>query len=183
MGRGTGLGLASAYGIVAGHGGAIDVVSEPDRGTVFSVYLPATDRPVSCPVVDEPQISAGQGTVLFVDDEAMVLEVGAEMLRSLGYRVITAAGGSEALDRFQTHREEIDLVVLDMVMPGMNGAQVFDRLQALDPEVVVVLATGYSIDGKMADLLTRGCRGVLQKPYTLAQLSERLESARGVAPR
>jgi CheY-like chemotaxis protein len=174
MGRGTGLGLASAYGIVKNHNGYIDVHSESGRGSTFAVYLPASEKAPSRE--DRPLTEAvtGSGTVLLVDDEEIVREVGGPMLEQLGYRVLTAGGAREAIEVFQREKERIDLVILDLIMPGIGGGETFDRLKEIDPNVRVLLASGYSIDGVAGEILKRGCRGFIQKPFTLDQLSEKI---------
>jgi CheY-like chemotaxis protein len=174
MGRGTGLGLASAYGIVKNHSGYIDVHSENGRGSTFAVYLPASERAPSPEHRPFPETVAGSGTVLLVDDEEIVREVGGSMLERLGYRVLSAGGGREAIEVFRREKDRIDLVILDLIMPGIGGGETFDRLKQIDPNVRVLLASGYSIDGKAGEILRRGCRGFIQKPFTIDQLSEKI---------
>ena len=174
MGRGTGLGLASAYGIIKNHGGLIKAYSEKGEGSTFSFYLPASSRPVKAEVASAATVAEGQGRLLLVDDEEMILEVGAAMLKKLGYSVHTAGNGEAALQFYQAHGDTIDLVILDMVMPGMGGGEVFDRLKAVDPAIKVLLSSGYSINGKASEIIDRGCAGFIQKPFNLAQLSEKV---------
>jgi two-component system, cell cycle sensor histidine kinase and response regulator CckA len=173
MGRGTGLGLASAYGIIKGHGGYIDVISTPGEGTAFTIYLPAVNAG------DPKTIAArkvtlhhGEGTILLVDDEEVVLSVGHQMLDKLGYTVLPARSGGDALQLFAQHRGALDLVILDMVMPDMNGGDVFDQLQEMQPGVPILLASGYSLEGKAEEIMKRGCRGFLQKPFSITTLGE-----------
>jgi PAS domain S-box-containing protein len=177
MGRGTGLGLASVYGIVKNHGGFISVESEKGVGTTFTIFLPASDKGVIEENEPEPRIVTGTGTILLVDDEEMVLEVGEQLLARLGYRVLAAGGGEAALDLYERRNDEIDLVVLDMVMPGLSGGEVFDRMKAADPDVRVLLSSGYTIDGQAQEILDRGCRGFIQKPFDLETLSRKVREA------
>ncbi len=175
MGRGTGLGLASVYGVIKGHGGHINVYSEVGRGTTFNFYLPASAQPADREKPARgPVIRRGEGTVLLVDDEETIVQIAGEMLRELGYTVITARSGAEALEVFAARSKEIDAVLLDMIMPGMGGGELFDRLRAIDPGVKVLLASGFNINGRAAEILARGCRGFLQKPFNLEQLSLKL---------
>jgi CheY-like chemotaxis protein len=174
MGRGTGLGLASAYGIIKNHGGSIKVYSEKGEGSTFSIYLPASSRPVEAEAASVATIAKGQGRLLLVDDERMILDVGSAMLKKLGYSVHTAGSGEEALHIYEKQGPTIDLVILDMVMPGMGGGDIFDRLKAIDPAVKVLLSSGYSLNGKASEIIDRGCAGFIQKPFNLAQLSEKV---------
>jgi two-component system, cell cycle sensor histidine kinase and response regulator CckA len=184
MGRGTGLGLASAYGIIKNHGGTIDVYSEKGCGATFTIYLPATPEAAvrEIPPVLSPS-RTGSETLLIVDDEHIVLDVTQMMLKSLGYRVLAAAGGKEALELFQRNTDQIALVILDMIMPGMGGGETFEQLKALDPGVRVLLSSGYSIDGQAAEIIARGCRGFIQKPFNLLQLSEKIREVLEAPPR
>ncbi len=174
MGRGTGLGLASAYGIIKGHGGYIDVDSVIDRGTVFRVYLPASADGTATAPEPAAAIEKGSGTVLLVDDEETVLEVGCQMLSKLNYRVLAADGGTTAIERYTAARDEIDLVILDMVMPDKGGGEVYDELKALNPEVKVLLSSGYSLDSQARAILQRGCNGFIQKPFNMQALSQKI---------
>ncbi len=174
MGRGTGLGLATVYGIVTSHRGFVTVYSEPARGSTFNVYLPASDREVVEAGASAEQVAAGTETVLLVDDEAAVRSVAAAMLGRLGYTVLVAGSGEEALECFARERSRIDGVVLDLVMPGLGGGETFRRLRALDPGLRVLLASGYSLNGEARGLLDRGCRAFIQKPWSLGELSRKL---------
>lgn len=177
MGHGTGLGLASVYGIVKNHGGSIDVQSRKGEGTAFTVYLPASKLEASPTEDPQPRALQGSGTILLIDDEEMILHVGKQMLEKIGYRVMTASNGKEAVELFRSSSDRVDLVLLDMVMPEMNGAEVFERLRKINPEIKVLLCSGYSLDGKAGELLKEGCCGFIQKPYTMNKLSQKLRSA------
>jgi DNA-binding NtrC family response regulator len=120
-------------------------------------------------------MTKGKGTILLVDDEQMILDVGQAMLNRLGYQVITAKGGEEAVARVQSSAELFDLVILDMIMPSIDGGKVFDHIQKVRPELAVLLSSGYTIDGQAAALMERGCKGFIQKPFTINELSRQIE--------
>jgi PAS domain S-box-containing protein len=173
-GRGTGLSLSSAYGIIKNHGGFINVHSEKGRGTSFTVYLPASKKSAGMEKdICEPVVK-GSGTVLLVDDEKMILDVGGQMLEKLGYQILTAPNGNEALKLFELHQDHIVLVILDMIMPVMGGSETFDKLKSMHPNIKVILSSGYAVDGQAADILKRGCNGFIQKPFSLKQLSRKM---------
>jgi two-component system cell cycle sensor histidine kinase/response regulator CckA len=174
MGRGTGLGLASAYGIIRNHLGIITVYSQKGHGTTFNIYLPASGKEVPMEGETSADIKRGSGTVLLVDDEEMILDVGRRLLEKLGYRVITASGGEEALKIVSESGSEIRLVILDMIMPGMSGEETFKRIKAGYPGINVLLASGYSLNGQAQDILNMGCNGFIQKPFDLADFSQRI---------
>ncbi|MBW6486312.1 MAG: PAS domain S-box protein [Syntrophobacterales bacterium] len=182
-GKGTGLGLASVYGIIKNHGGFINVYSEPGKGASFNIYLPASNSgtaKIEPKSGREAGFIAGEGTILLVDDEQMILDVGKVMLEAMGYKVLTVADGSEAIAKFTAVKngagevEKIDLVIQDMIMPEVGGGAVFDRLKEIDPNVKVLLSSGYSINGQAKEILARGCRGFLQKPFSMEALSRKV---------
>ena len=175
MGRGTGLGLASVYGIIKNHDGYIDVDSEKDRGTTFTIFLPATDKGLDDHAEADARLIKGSGTLLLVDDEELVLDVGVNMLERLGYTVLKASNGAEAVEIFETHKDKIKMVILDIIMPGMGGGVVYDKIKAINPNVKVLLSSGYSVDGMAIELLERGCDGFMQKPFTMEQLSGKIQ--------
>ncbi|MCJ7599877.1 MAG: response regulator [Desulfobulbaceae bacterium] len=174
MGRGTGLGLASVYGIIKGHGGYIDVDSQTERGTTFSIYLPVSKIPVGKAVEIAGELSTGTEMVLLVDDEEIVLDVARKLLETLNYRVLTAKDGDSAIEIFRDKRDDIDLVLLDMVMPHMSGGKVYDQLRGIKPDVKVLLSSGYSITGQATEILERGCNGFIQKPFRVEDLSRKV---------
>lgn len=176
MGRGTGLGLASVYGIIKSHGGYINVYSEKEKGTVFTIYLPASEKIALKEIESGPAaIIKGSGTILLIDDEEMILDVGIELLEELGYTVKSAMSGPEAIDVFKEERGKIDLIIMDMIMPGMGGGETFDRLKEIDPDIKVLLSSGYSINGQATKILRRGCDGFIQKPFNMNQLAEKVQ--------
>jgi PAS domain S-box-containing protein len=179
MGRGTGLGLASAYGIIKGHGGYIDVESKKGHGTTFNIYLPATEKKVERTVKAAEQIIEGTGTILLVDDEAMVLDVGVMLLERLGYTVLQAKGGREAVGVYKQNQDKIDIVILDMIMPDMGGGETYDKMKVINPNVKVLLSSGYSIDGQAKEILARGCDGFIQKPFTMKDLTQSIREILG----
>jgi PAS domain S-box-containing protein len=179
MGGGAGLGLASAYGVVKHHSGTIQVASEKGKGTTFNVYLPASgkelvnDKPVEGPAVKGSEI------ILFVDDQDAVASVGEKMLQTLGYTVLVAKSGKEALDLYGNTHVNIDMVILDMVMPVMSGGETYRALKEINPRVKVILSSGFSIDGEAAKILESGCNGFIQKPFNITDLSKKIREVLG----
>jgi len=173
VGEGTGMGLSGAYATIERHGGFIKVQSQPGEGSTFMTYLPLSTVEASDPGKTAKQEAPvkGQGRILLVDDEEMVRNVAAEMLTTLGYKVFTCVNGAEALEYYQQHWQEIDLVILDMIMPKMNGYDTFKGLRDVNPEVLAILATGYSTDGLAQTILAEGCKTVISKPFEYAELS------------
>lgn len=175
MGRGTGLGLATAYGIIKTHAGIITVDSRKGQGTTFEIYLPASQKDVA---TEEKklanEISKGTETVLIVDDEHRVLDVGKKMLKSLGYKVLIASDGKEAIEVHKKHDDQIHLVILDMIMPRMGGGEAYDKMKDINPSVKVLLSSGYSIEGEATEILERGCNGFIQKPFRMNELAQKI---------
>jgi PAS domain S-box-containing protein len=176
MGRGIGLGLATVYGIIKGHRGMINVYSEPGHGATFTIHLPASEKEVVKEKSATGTIARGSETILLVEDEKMVLEVSKQLLESLGYRVYEAGSGQEAIAVYMEKRNEIDLVILDMIMPGISGGEVFDRLREINSDIKVLLSSGYSITGQAQEILDRGCNGFLQKPFQFEEFSQKIRS-------
>jgi CheY-like chemotaxis protein len=177
-GKGTGMGLAGAYGTVRNHHGTINVHSEVDRGTTVRICLPLAVEvaEVGKPV---PVAAPDQGTahILLVDDEEVVREMAAEMLRSLGYTVTTCADGRKAAAYFQEHWKEVDLVILDMVMPEMGGRDTYIAMCRINPKVRALLSSGYSLNGEAQGILNEGVLGFVGKPYRRSELSRSVAEA------
>jgi len=174
IGKGTGLGLASVYGIIKAHGGYIDVESEEGQGTAFYIYLPVCEETVTQDEAMPAEVVQGNETILLVEDEELVLDISQEILKALGYRVLIARDGKEALQVYQSAQQPIDMVILDMIMPGMGGGETFDHLRKIDPGLKVLLSSGYSLDGQAKEILQRGCNGFIQKPFDIKQLSNKI---------
>ncbi|OEU49722.1 MAG: hypothetical protein BA871_01330 [Desulfuromonadales bacterium C00003096] len=178
MGRGTGLGLASVYGIIKNHSGFINVSSQKGEGATFSIYLPASEKEVIKEKRADTEMLEGKETVLLVDDEEMILDVGQEILKTLGYKVILAGSGKEAIEIVNKARDAVpsapDLVILDMIMPDMEGGKVYDKLKEANPDIKVLLSSGYSIKGQASEIMERGCNGFIQKPFNINDLSQKI---------
>ncbi|MDY6987015.1 MAG: response regulator [Thermodesulfobacteriota bacterium] len=174
VGGGTGLGLASAYGIIKNHGGIINVYSQPGQGSTFNIYLPASEKAVTSHKEPLADVLGGIETVLLVDDEEMIVDVGNEMLTALGYHVMVASNGKQAIALYEHNKDKIDMVILDLIMPDMGGGEVYDRLKEINPKVKVLLSSGYSIEGQANKILERGCDGFIQKPFNIREVSEKL---------
>jgi signal transduction histidine kinase/ActR/RegA family two-component response regulator len=186
VGKGTGLGLATVYGVVRAHEGFLTCASEKDRGTAFDLYFPAlrfrageekapdeTEAEVA-----EPAVPRGRGeTVLLVDDEPSVREVCGDLLEALGYRVLRAASGEEALAVHTEYGREVDVVILDIGMPGMGGRRALRELKRIDPAARVIVASGYADAVHGADMIAAGARAFLEKPYRAVTLARALREA------
>jgi len=174
MGRGTGLGLASVYGIIKSHAGYIDVESEKGHGTTFTIFLPASEKDIEGTADTTVKLIRGSGTLLIVDDEELVLSVGVNMLEKLGYTVLAAKNGTQAVDIFKANKDKIKMVILDIIMPDMGGGEVYDKIKVINPDVKILLSSGYSVNGQAIELLERGCDGFMQKPFTMEELSGKI---------
>jgi two-component system, cell cycle sensor histidine kinase and response regulator CckA len=181
-GEGTGLGLSIVYGIVKQHAGQIDVTSEPGRGTTFHVLFPESQAP-DAGAGEAPRSSrppGGKETILVVDDEAAVRSLVRISLSEVGYTVLEAGDGVEALEAYRRHGRSIDLVLIDLIMPHLGGRETYLRLKEMNPRVKAIFATGYGIDDKTQELLSTGVLGIIKKPYEMSTVESEI---RGVLDR
>ncbi len=178
QGKGTGMGLAMVYGIVENHGGNIEVQSALGEGTSFILRLPSVDRPLETALERTVEdVLSGHGQILIVDDHTVVRDVTAQMLGSLGYEVVTARDGLDALEYYRENQSDIDLVVLDLVMPRMGAKECFREMKRINPKARAILSTGYVNNNAVQELINDGIIGFVQKPYQMSQLSEVVANA------
>jgi CheY-like chemotaxis protein len=172
-GRGTGLGLATVYGIVKSHAGYIMCYSEVGQGTTFKVYLPVVDQApeeTSRPQIDTTVTEGGDETILLVDDDEDVREIGRRMLESFGYRVLSAPDGETAVLEYGKGPRKVALIVLDLIMPGMGGRRCLDELLCIDPRAKVLIASGHAMNDSVKESIAAGAKGFVGKPYDVRQL-------------
>ncbi len=175
-GRGSGLGLASAYGIIKNHGGMITVESEVGRGTTFDIYLPVCDKEPHQEVFVRESLVKGSETILLVDDEKIIIDAAKAMLEKLGYRVMVAKNGWQAIDAVLKNEKEVDLVILDLIMPEIDGGTTFDHIREIQPAMPVILASGYGMNEQVRGILQRGCNAFIQKPFNISKLSQNIRN-------
>ncbi|MEA2102009.1 MAG: response regulator [Thermodesulfobacteriota bacterium] len=182
VGKGSGMGLASAFGIIQNHSGMINCQSIEDAGTTFIIHLPANDKTTMPLEPDDSQKvntlpHTENKTILVVDDEELILMVAGDMLDSMGYKVLRASSGQEAVAILKGHKKEIAIVVLDMIMPGMSGTQTYQALKEISPDLKCILSSGYSKNEQAEAIMEQGCNGFIQKPFDLERLSAALKNA------
>ena len=165
------MGLSTVHGIVKDHGGSIKVYSEPSRGTSFHIFFPVVEFKTEKTDNSVEQLPHGTDTILFVDDEKLLLEIGKELLESLGYRVETRVSSIDALEAFKVHPAKYDLIVSDMTMPKMSGEHLAVEIKKIRPDVPIILCTGYSTRLNSENLLKIGVVKVLMKPLTMNELA------------
>lgn len=179
--QGRGLGMAASYGIIINHGGWIEIDSEPDKGTIVSIYLPVSSDTDEILLREEKEItdiSKGEGTILIIDDEEEVLVTSRLVLEHLGYKILTAKTGMEAIDIAETAVEEIDLAVLDIGLPDMMGDRVCLKIQELRPNIKVVVSTGYMLEDITDDMKIKA-QGFIQKPFSMSEMATKLKEVLG----
>ncbi|MFC1563726.1 response regulator [candidate division KSB1 bacterium] len=170
-GKGTGLGLATVYGIVRNHNGIIIVYSEPGEGTTFTLYFPVSGKAIKkAKMVTD--IIKGTGTILVVDDEENVRKLTKNMLNTFGYDVLLAKDGIEAVEIYRDNKRNIKLIILDMIMPKMAGKETFMELKRINSRIKVLISSGYNQNGAATSILDKGASGFIQKPFRIEQLSK-----------
>ena len=177
-GKGTGMGLATAYGTIKSHNGSIEVYSEAGKGTTFKIYLPLADEKDHRLKETQTLIIKGSGSVLLVDDEDVMRKVGTEMLIDLGYSVATCEDGQEGVDYYRENYKTIDFVILDIMMPNLDGYSCLRELRTINPTACVIIASGYSIDSLTKNLMNEGAKAFIQKPFDMIRLSKAIEKAK-----
>ncbi|MHC4885430.1 MAG: ABC transporter substrate-binding protein [Planctomycetota bacterium] len=172
QGQGTGMGLASVYGTIQNHQGCVTVYSEEGHGSLFSIYLPLHDAKAPAPHPQEALPERGEGHILLVDDEEVVRNMAGDMLRELGYRVTLCSDGEEAVARYRKAWQSIDLVILDMVMPKLDGRAAYLAMRDINPDIRAILSSGYSLNQQAQAILEEGVQAFIQKPFQEAELSK-----------
>lgn len=183
QGKGTGLGLASVYGSICTHRGAITVYSEPGSGTVFNLYLPLCDNDASSPSKPNLPPPRGSGRILVIDDEAVIRTTATMALTELGYEALMAEDGESGVTLFQAQHNNIDAVILDMIMPKMGGVDTFRSLRKIDPQVKVIMASGFAHEDQVKELLNEGLVGFIGKPFRCTELANMLSATIASTPR
>ncbi|NVL90558.1 MAG: response regulator [Desulfobacterales bacterium] len=173
--QGRGLGMAAAYGIIKNHGGWISIDSELGKGTVVRIYLPAAEAEVERAKETKIEVTTGTGTILVIEDEDVVIDVIRSMLERLGYRVLLAKTGKEAVDISRTFDGDIDLAILDIVLPDIGGKEVYRLITEARSGLKVIVCSGYTVDGPAQEILDAGAQDFIQKPFSFNTLSEKLK--------
>ena len=174
MSKGTGLGLASVYGIIKNHDGTINVYSEKGEGTTFLISLPASRHQAVKEDIESTRVAPGKGNILLVDDEEMILGVASQMLEKMGYHVLKAKSGEEAIELYKENKDTIDLVILGMIMPGLGGGKTCDTIKEINPSIKILLSSGYSLENQATEIRGHEWDGFIQKPFKMNQLSRKI---------
>ena len=182
LGKGTGLGMASVYGTIKVHGGIIDIQSTKDIGTIVSIYFPigSSASTAPAPLPPPPVEKKTRGTLLVIDDEHFVRDICKELLEGSGYKVSTCSSGFEALAYYQLHHTEIQLVIIDMIMPQMNGFQTLAEFKKINPSVKAILSTGYHLEDATRKVLDAGFMRIINKPFSAQDLDKAVSDAMAV---
>jgi CheY-like chemotaxis protein len=174
--RYEGLGLAAAYGTIKSHHGIINVYSEKGHGTTFNIHLPASEKGLES-LPDGAEADRGSETVLIVEDDSMAARIGRDILERWGYRVMVADNGGEAIEIYAEYKKRIQLVLLDLILPDLSGDQVFSSLRKINPDVRVIITSGYNVNQQITHLLNHGCTDFIQKPFQSRALSSKVRAA------
>ncbi|MFN3396376.1 MAG: ATP-binding protein [Thermodesulfovibrionales bacterium] len=177
IGKGTGMGLAMVYGVVKNHNGFITVDSEPGKGSIFTIYLPASETKTEEKMEEIRTPVTGTGTILIIDDEEAIRNLLSDSLSGLGYNTIEASNGREAINFYLSNKDKIDLVILDLIMPVMGGEETLIRLKEINPNVKLLIAIGYGVSETLKDVLRdKGINGFINKPFNIAEISEMIKT-------
>ena len=176
---GTGLGLELTYGIIKNHRGVINVYSEKGQGATFNIYLPALETKSREEGEQAETIYQDTGTILLVDNEKTIVNVGKDMLKKLDYQVLIAGSGREAIEIYKENKDKVDLVILDMIMPNLGAVRPTTFSKGLNPAIKALLSSGCAINGRASKILKRGCNGFMQKPFGIGDLSKKLRKIFG----
>jgi len=177
-GKGSGFGLSSVYGCIKQHKGVIMVKSKPGKGSVFTIMLPLNSDEIGSIAADNQDIAiSGKGKILFIDDEEMIREIATELLGSLGYEVVSVPGAQQGVEYYREHFHEIAVVILDMVMPEMNGFECFKELKKINPQIIVIISTGNCNLDERDEILQEGVQTIIDKPFKISQISKALADA------
>lgn len=172
VGKGTGMGLPMAYGVVKNHNGFIEVDSAPGKGSAFTIYLPAIGKKAGREIEIAKPLHKGKGGILIIDDEEIIRNVARDILHELGYDVLLSSSGKEGVKIYADKKDVIDLVILDMIMPEMGGKETFKRLREINPDVKVLISSGYGQDSLPEQAMDNGEAGFIQKPYNINEIAE-----------
>ena len=172
QGKGTGMGLSTVYGAIQQHKGAVTVYSEVNKGSRFTLYFPLKTAGTSFPKVELDAAIPGHGCILVIDDEEVIRITAEKMLQRLGYNVLTAENGADGVALYSQHKDHINMVLLDMIMPVMDGKEAFRKMKEINPDVCVVLASGFAKNDDRKTMTAQGLRGFIKKPYSFAELSK-----------
>jgi len=172
VGKGTGLGLASVYGTMKSHNGSISVYSEVGQGTAFNLYFPFVANPSVDSIGVTQNIVHGTGSILVIDDESVVRSAATDILTELGYSVETASDGLDGVRNYKDGYQKYDLVILDIIMPKLNGSDTFNELKKINPNIKALICSGYAMNAVAARILENGAKSFIQKPFDVTKLSK-----------